>query len=390
MLPLTGYADRFSVAPGETIAFKVSSTAAGPYHARLVRLISGDPNPAGPGIVEEPVDAPFAGSYPSRVQPVPLGSYLRVPDAPGLQRLTSFTAVATIWPTTPARGRQGIVARRDPAAGTGFALFVDARGAGALVGDGRGGEAVVEVGKPLLERAWYRVWASYDAATRTLAVGQTPLVPRVMADDAGRASAAVGFAPALDSRTPLLVAALGGVPVAGHYNGKIERPALYEAALAEAAIPSAPEGAAGRHLVAAWDFSREISSSRAVDVGPSGLHGELVNLPARAMIGSTWTGVEMCWRHGPDQYGAIHFHDDDLYDCGWATDFTYTVPDGLRSGVYAVRLRAGDVEDMIPFFVRPPRGRSTADACVLMPTFTYIVYANIARGVPADESREHV
>jgi N,N-dimethylformamidase len=52
MLPLTGYADRFSVAPGETIAFKVSSAAALPYQARLVRLISGDPNPAGPGIKE--------------------------------------------------------------------------------------------------------------------------------------------------------------------------------------------------------------------------------------------------------------------------------------------------------------------------------------------------
>src|SRR5262245_40748671 len=106
MLPLTGYADRFSVAPGETIAFKVSSTAAGPYHARLVRLISGDPNPAGPGIVEEPVDAPFAGSYPSRVQPVPLGSYLRVPAAAGLQGLTSFRALAAIWPATPAAGRR--------------------------------------------------------------------------------------------------------------------------------------------------------------------------------------------------------------------------------------------------------------------------------------------
>ena len=55
MLPLTGYADRFSVAPGETIEFKVSSAAAEPYEARLVRVISGDPNPAGPGINQGPV-----------------------------------------------------------------------------------------------------------------------------------------------------------------------------------------------------------------------------------------------------------------------------------------------------------------------------------------------
>ncbi len=386
MLPLTGYADRFSVAPGETIAFKVSSTAATPYQVRLVRVISGDPNPAGPGIKEEPVAAPFEGRYPSRVQPVPLGSYMRVPDAPAFRRLRSFTLAATIWPTLPDRGRQGIVARHDPGTGAGFALFVDERGAGALIGNGRGGVHAVHVGKPFLARAWYRVWASYDAATRTLTVGQAPLAPRVRADDAGVASAVVDGT-ALDSGTPFLVAALGGAPVAGHYNGKIERPTVYDAALDETAIAGAPDGDSGRHLVALWDFARETSSTRAVDVGPNGLDGELVNLPARAMMGSTWSGEEMCWRHAPGEYGAIHFHDDDLYDCGWATDFTYTVPEGLRSGVYAARLRAGDVEEMIPFFVRPPRGQRTADVCVLMPTFTYIVYANIARDVTTDEYR---
>jgi N,N-dimethylformamidase len=390
MLPLAGYADRFSVAPGETIAFKVSSTSPQPYQARLVRLISGDPNPAGPGIKEEPVAAPFAASYPSRIQPVPLGSYLRVPDAPALRRLHSFTVIATVWPTLPGGGRQGIVARHDARTSTGFVLFLDERGAGVLVGDGRGHVTTAHVGKPLGARSWYRVWATYDAATRTLTVGQAPLAPRVRADDGGHASLAVDFAPALDTGAPLLVAALGGDPVAGHYNGKIERPALYDVALAASAIATAPDGISRRHVVAIWDFSRETSSTRAVDVGPNGLDGELVNLPARAMTGSTWTGEEMCWRHAPAEYGAIHFHDDDLYDCGWVTDFTYTVPEGLRSGVYAVRLRAGDVDEMIPFFVRPPRGVATADMCVLMPTFTYIVYANIARGVTDDAYRARV
>ena len=39
------------------------------------------------------------------------------------------------------------------------------------------------------------------------------------------------------------------------------------------------------------------------------------------------------WRHAPQEYGAIHFHDDDLYDAGWETNFEYVVPTGLRSGV---------------------------------------------------------
>ena len=108
------------------------------------------------------------------------------------------------------------------------------------------------------------------------------------------------------------------------------------------------------------------------------------------MKGSRWTGEEMCWRHAPEHYGAIHFHDDDLHDCGWVTDFSFEVPEDFRSGVYAVRLRADDVEDMIPFFVRAAPGRAQSSACVLFPVFTYIVYANFARGNVDDAYREQV
>ena len=47
-LPLVGYSDRLSGAPGETIRFMVSSEHAR-YRARLVRLIHGDTSPNGPG-----------------------------------------------------------------------------------------------------------------------------------------------------------------------------------------------------------------------------------------------------------------------------------------------------------------------------------------------------
>src|SRR5262245_21728764 len=165
MLPLTGYADRFSVAPGETIVFKVSSALGEPYHARLVRVISGDPNPAGPGIRDREVPAPFAGPHPSRVQEVPLGSYARVPDVPPLQGLGGCTGTALIWPTTPGKSHQGISGQRDPDSGAGWALSIGPRGAAALVCDQGGQSAEVEVGTPLRERAWYRVTMRYDAAT---------------------------------------------------------------------------------------------------------------------------------------------------------------------------------------------------------------------------------
>jgi N,N-dimethylformamidase len=378
MLPLTGYADRFSVAPGETIAFKVSSTGVESYRARLVRVICGDPNPAGPGIREREVPAPFTGPHPSRVQLVPLGSYARVADGPALRGLGSITATALVWPTTPGKDGQGVMAKLDAPAGAGFALWIGPRGAGARVGDGRGGGAEREVGRPLRERAWYRVWMTYDAAAGALTVGQAPLEATLGVGDAGTASVRTTLGGGLDTPAPLLIAALGGTPVGGHFNGKIEAPALLHGALAGAALPAAWTRDVA---IAAWDFARDMTSQRIVDAGPNVLHGELVNLPARAMKGARWTGAEMCWRHAPDHYAAIHFHDDDLYDCGWSTDFTYTVPADLPSGVYAVRLEGDGAEDMIPFFVRPPRGRARARACLLIPTFTYIVYANIARKV---------
>ena len=388
MLPLAGYADRFSVAPGETIAFKVSSALPGTYQARLVRVISGDPNPAGPGIRERDVSAPFAGSYPSRVQRVPLGSYARVPDAPALQWLTSFRAEATIWPTTPAKGRQGIIAKRDAATGAGFALWIDARGAGASIGDGRGG-AEVEVGKPLRERAWYRVSMAYDAASGTLSVRQEPLDPAFGVVAGGAASAALS---------------LRGAPVTAgpaphrRHGWRAGRRALQRQDRgprppqpgSDDEAPRSWSPAAQADVIAAWDFWRGVTSQRIVDAGPNVLHGELVNLPARGMKGARWTGEEMCWRHAPEHYAAIHFHDDDLYDCGWQTDFTYTVPADLPSGVYAVRLACAGVQEMIPFFVRPPRGQARARACLLVPTFTYIVYANIARRVTNDAYRARV
>ncbi len=385
MLPLTGYADRFSVAPGEAIAFKVSCSLEQAYSARLVRVICGDPNPAGPGLREADLADVFRGAYPSRVQPVHLGSYARVARR-CLRDVDSATLVATVWPTTPGKGRQGIAGSFDTRSATGFSLVIDAHGsAGAVIGDGVRTHEIA-VGKPLRERTWYRLWACYDARSGVLRVGQLPLTRMFGIDDRGVAETHVGFAPRLDSPAVWL-AALGASPACDHFNGKLERPLIVGEALDEDAALLAAADATPPAVVALWDFSRDISSQRVVDVGPSGYHGELVNVPARGMTGSRWRGDEMCWRHAPADYAAIHFHDDDLYDCRWETDFSFTVPADLASGVYAMRLECAGVSEMIPFFVRPPAGGSRADICVLAPTFTYTVYGNHARNNTDDSYR---
>ncbi|MFN3744110.1 MAG: N,N-dimethylformamidase beta subunit family domain-containing protein [Hyphomicrobiaceae bacterium] len=383
MLPLAAYADRMSVRPGETIAFKVSSMDDAPYTARLVRVISADPNPAGPGILEEPVEADFARSYRGRFQPVHAGSYGIVEQGIDLGAAGSLSLIATIWPTRPGSGRrQGVLSVYDPAVRRGIALAIGEDGSvEAMLGATR-----VKTRAPLEERHWYRVFAVYDAATATLTAGQVrleggrpigqPRAASVKLEAGSVAPPAAGM--------PWIIGALGGSPVKGHFNGKIERPMIAACAADPAMVEGLTASPTAHGVIARWDFSRDISTIGIVDAGPGGHHGRLVNLPARAMTGAAWTGREMCFRHAPEQYGAIHFHEDDVSDCGWETDFTWTVPAGTRSGTYAVRLSSALGEENVPFFVVPPRGTRTADLAVLVSTYTYTVYSNHARPESAD------
>ena len=103
--PLTGYADRISVRAGEKIAFKVSSAGPGPYNAMLVRIIRGDPNPAGPPPKLEDQSELFDGRFASRQQHAWPGSYALVDGAKDV--------------TLPRRARRRGADLADPARRTG-------------------------------------------------------------------------------------------------------------------------------------------------------------------------------------------------------------------------------------------------------------------------------
>ena len=386
MLPLTGYTNRLSAAPGETIEFKISSIADQDFTARLVRVICGDPNPAGPGIKEQDLSSIFAGQYPSRMQNITLGSYGRVTGV-ALKDISTLTLASTIWPTTPDKGAQVVLACAGEESESSVSLVIDDAGSiAARLIDSSGAVTEISVGKSLRERVWYRVWLSIDKQTKAVSVGQRPLSEAFAVDDTGHVRRSVDLAPDFAMFESVTISASGRNNPEHHYNGKIEKPFLMASAIKQEAVTQVFEPQPN-NVIAAWDFSKEISSQRIVDVGPNAWHGELINVPARGMTGSIWDGSEVCWRHAPDHYGAIHFHDDDIYDCQWQTDFSFTIPRDLRSGVYAMRLECDGIEEMLPFFVRPARGTAQSKICVLVPTFTYTVYANHARDNTDDDYR---
>jgi N,N-dimethylformamidase len=358
---LLGYASTLSVAPGETIAFKVSSETASPYEAQIVRLINGDTNPAGPGYSEAEIPG-ATWHLPGRRQTVRAGSCAIVEGVGAHLGGAGFCITMLIWPTTPEKPQQILCSLFDGTAG--FRLTIGGEtGLALLVADGAGREAKLLLGAKLRAHHWYRVTASFDPNTGAMSCGQTACHD----SGAGAQSTAATLSTTLilpPMAGAILVLAAGrhqdGTGFTQFYNGKIEAPILTRADGTE---------------IGAWDFSLGIGSDTIHDTSANQLHGRTRQLPARAMTGQGWTGKDFVWRHVPAQYAAIHFHDDDIDDAAWETDFSFIVPHILPSGLYAARLRAAAEEDYIPFVIRAARPRE-GGLLVLVPTASYQAYAN--------------
>lgn len=359
------------------------STSESGYDAEIVRMIHADESPNSPGLTEQPV-ASIAARHAGRRQQTYPGSFLIVDD-PQPFELASFTLSAWIAPTVPAAGReQAIMGCWATPARSGFGLFVDEEGYVNLRLGSGGTVAGVRAVLPLRAQEWVFVAGTFDAAERMVALEQGSLSPwdrrglSRVEREVGELRVAMGES-----------FRIGGAGVTGEaphrvslpFDGKIDNPCVFARPLSVAELgrlrdDDAPAAVGGASLVATWDFALNQHSTTILDVGPSALRARAVNMPTRAVTGRKWKGAEVDFRLVPEEYSAIHFHSDDLEDAKWDSDLEWTVPSGLRSGVYAAKISAGDQTDHIPFVVRPGRRGERPEIVVLLPTFTYLAYAN--------------
>ena len=244
-----------------------------------------------------------------------------------------FSLQAWVWPTAPGGSAQVVAGQHDGEHG--YALGLDEAGRATLWLDGH----AVSTDRPLQARTWYRLSAAYDVARGRAHVEQVPLRPWPGAVETARAERESGGWSA--TAAPFLLAARSE-PATAHYNGKLEAPRLLAADGTE---------------LAAWNLGGDHASDHVADASGGGRHARCVNLPMRAVTGHAWRGETTDAGAAPDEYAAIWFHDDDLEDAGWEPSFSFTVPDGLASGVYGIQLDADDGSDTVPFTVRPARGR---------------------------------
>lgn len=403
---LTGYADKLTAQNGQTIKFYVNCDGPKKYTAELVHMINGDTNPRGPGLIEKTVDAPINKEYDGRPQVVNSGSYAFVPDCSNL-RVESFTLQCWVWPTMPKthemywkHGDQGLLCKYMN--GKGYGLFIDEDGCPML----KINNQVLTSGAPLRDHAWHFLAATYDAETGVATLYHEPQIVYALDPEIAPATATIE-GPITQTEAPFTMACFtkgtddgpagsssvpAGMVMTGHYNGKIDSPRLCDKALTRLEIETmklgvqpglderrgtGPTQSLSECIVGSWDFSDGINTRYAKDLGPFGYTAEVINCPTRAMTGYNWDGTEFCWKYAAEQYGAIHFHDDDLDDARWDVDFEFDVPPDLPSATYAIKLTTaeGD-EDYIPFSVAPPLGEFPNKIAVIMPTISYMAYAN--------------
>ncbi len=253
-MKVVGYTDRWSAAPGEKLRFMVSCKEPS-YQANIVRLIHGDEHPEGPGFKEEPVPTPADGTYRGRIQLLHSGSYVLVPDAPLLRPSSGFTLQTWVYATTPLKGVQGILTKWCGSDSAGYALVVEEDGGLALwLGEGGGQIERLSTGRALRARTWYFVCCGFDAQTKRTFLHHEPLEKWSIEDSRAVIERVTEISKVGESNAPLLMAGYcermesGRATVAGHFNGKIDGPRLFDRALnpeeIESLKPTFPRSAA--------------------------------------------------------------------------------------------------------------------------------------------------
>ena len=383
-LPITGYLDNVSGRPGDSFDVKVSAQGVNKYKADVVRIICADPNPVGPGLKYESQNFELAEFYPARSQCIDLGSYGEVPASSCF--IAPNMLIGLLVQPGILRNSSSVLASSQNLDGDGWILELSDQ---EIKFSYKSTDAPVEsiaVTISMRCSSWYHIWAGYDVLEGRLLLGC-----QSKSDGALSVQERSTELNKLDDCSRLTFAAKKtNNQSADHFNGRLEDPAIYAKLPASNCPPVLPQEAGHGEIVAWWDFSIGIGTQTLVDRGSRGLGGRLVNIPYRGMRGINWTGKSMHWQDSPREYAAIHFHEDDLHDCGWDTDFSFKIPTTARSGVYGLRLRQGDSQDILPFYVLPANDNKKNKICYLASTFTYQAYANHARGNCDEDMRSRI
>lgn len=369
-----GYLSELSVDPAQEIHAKISAPEEGAFSAEIVRLhgvqVDGDHK-----VRRVPVPNPVAGTYPGGEQTLHAGSFA---FATAEKEISFSTFGFDVWfqPTLQDRPRQVIIAVNAESDDAAWSLSLTPDALELRIGTGRE-SSLISLPVGCLTNRWVRVAGGRgdeDAQFHCFVAGRWPAERHFASSERVR----IGK-PVESTIQNVSIGALAESAAHGqfHLNGRVESPSIHSRPIEfgrDSGFFGADDALLAGELIAAWDFSRDISGRAITDVGTNAMHGVLVNRPARAVCGHTWSGRFLRFKECPTEWGAIHFHEDDLNDAAWDDSFRFAMPEGTPSGIYALKLKQRDQEEYLPFYVRAKSSRNKV--LFIAPTNTYLAYAN--------------
>ncbi|WP_456695672.1 N,N-dimethylformamidase beta subunit family domain-containing protein [Aeromicrobium sp. P5_D10] len=379
-LPVRAYTDRFSYERGDRLSLHVDAAAA--VDVRLVRMRSSSSTNTS---LDEDVAWEASGTYDVTQQSTCVGSFL-------------YGAPRTDAPTSAESASFGVFVWSGNVAAAPMQTLVSSGRLALQLHDGRpalvdtvDGDTLVVGGRRIVDHEWHLVVARIDGAEATMT-----LVPLSDLRGARSHDQTSIDARSIDLSGPVTVGARdanrvetdGGCTrgtAVEHFTGKLERPFVLSSGLDPDQIQAVADARLdvadlGLELVAGWDLAFRhgddptIAVPLAVGQGP----GRLANGPARGVTGRLFSGRALEFNSAPAEYAATHFHSTDLVDAGWQQVLDAVLPDVLESGVYGVVVETPDGSDTVPITVVPRVGDERRKVVVVLPTFTYLAYANEA------------
>ena len=351
---LHAYAQK-SVAAGDEIEFRVSSTAA--YKLSVVKLGS-DPEDR----ENDPVLQVFSAAE-AKTQPIHPGSYVHIEKSlPADRQLSALTLECWIRPFSLS-GWQGLVTQHDYPNHCGIGLFLNEGRIVFITDDGgefnRASLHQTDSGLVKVQR-WHHIAGTWDGK-----------VKRIFVD--GKLAGEFPYqAVVRPGKTAMRIGAYGSDGRSDNfYNGDVAMVAVHGQALSGDQIKdrvtdhglTIPKG---NHVLACWPFNEE-RGTRVADAGVDGRHGQIVNR-GTWMIGGPSFDAAKIDRHDtdydptkdPHRGHGLRLASDELYDARWNVSHKFRIPDDAKSGIYAGRfdfeIDGEPKRYFTTFIVRPPTG----------------------------------
>jgi hypothetical protein len=372
-----GYAEQ-SVAAGETIHFRISSTV--PHQLGIYRLGLDPESPSQDELLHKFAESP---ALPQSIHP---GSYVRVDkNLKGPVKTLTLECWVRRWKV---KDFAGIITQYDQTGAKEFGLFVGPGGALSFcIGDKvKIDDASQQISSKagLSGERWRHVVAAWDGRHRIVFIDGEQIAkwPCKTQLSAGKA--------------PLRLAAAGeNGEASGFLDGDLAMPVIYRHALSKEEVVARYEEKAlmpakGRDVAACWKFYED-QGVRVADSSGNSRHGRIVNHATWMIPGPSFDFEVIRFasyepRKDRLRGHAVRFASDDLYDCRWKQTHEFAVPASARSGFYVGRVEY-EWEGKphlyhITFIVRKRARRRKAPILLLAATNTWRAYSSAAFSKP--------